>query len=68
MCCSDHLLRSVRLWRDDEEPFEWLSSWELLSEAEADNRLVEPDHFSLAVDNGHTFEEVFQLSDVLFDC
>ena len=23
---------------------------------------------TLAIDNGHTFEEIFQLDDVLFDC
>lgn len=68
MCYSGHLLQNVRLWLDDEESFEWLLIWELLLEAEADSRLVEPGRYSLAVDNGHTFEKVFQLSDVLFDC
>lgn len=68
MCCSDHLLRNIRLWLDDEEPFEWLPIWKLLSEVEVDSSSVEPGRFSLTVDNGHAFEEVFQLSDVLFDC
>lgn len=68
MCCSDHLLRNVRSWLDDEEPFEWLTIWKLLWEADAGSRSVETGRYSLAVDNGHTLEEVFQLSDVLFDC
>lgn len=42
--------------------------WELLSEADAGSRSIEPGRYSLAVDNGHTLEKVFQLSDVLFDC
>ena len=38
---------------------------EPLSEADPDRgRLL----YSLAVDNRHTFEKVFQLYDVLFDC
>ncbi len=51
----------------NEEP---LPIWEMLSEVDADRRLVGPGSllYLLAVDNGHTFEEVFQLSDVLFDC
>lgn len=49
-----------------------LPIWELLSEADGDGRPVGQDAFSilypLAIDDGHTFEEVFQLYDVLLDC
>lgn len=42
----------------------------MLSEADADGKSVEAGRllYPLAVDNGHTFEEVFQLHDVLVDC
>jgi hypothetical protein len=45
-------------------------SGDLLSGADTNRRSVEPGRvrYSLAVDNDHTFEEVFQLDDMLFDC
>ena len=43
---------------------------ELLLEADAGGQSAGQANllYPLAVDDGHTFEEVFQLDDVLFDC